>query len=57
MNNDMRELDRKAIKALATYPCPKCGEPMEVIIVDGAPESFDCLRCQETHAFDNIYCS
>lgn len=57
MNSDMRELDRQAIKNMTTYRCPKCGEELLVVLNDGAPVAFDCLACQETYSFDNIYCS
>lgn len=55
--NDLKFLDNQIIKKMTTYACPKCGQPLEVVIENGAPVAFDCLSCQETYTFDNIYCS
>ena len=53
---EMRELDTKVLRALNTDTCPRCGEVLNPVIVDGAPDGFDCLRCQEFYSFDNIRC-
>ncbi len=52
---DMQELDRQIIEKMTTYACPKCGERLQAVIVDGEVMAFDCLTCEETYAFDNIY--
>ena len=53
---NMQELDRQALKALNTYTCPKCGEELHSVEVDGSVTGFDCLRCEEFYSFDNIAC-
>jgi len=50
----MQELDRQALRAINTHTCPKCGAPLYPVIVDGACVGFDCLVCEEFHAYDNI---
>ena len=55
--SNIAELDRQAIKKMTTYNCPKCGQPLEVVIEDETPVAFDCLDCEVTYSFDNIYCS
>ena len=54
---NMKELDARVIKQMSTYHCPKCGQELQAVIIDGAVVAFDCLGCQETFSFGNIYCT
>ena len=38
----MKNLDIKALKAMASLNCPKCGKPVEAILDNGIPQYKDC---------------
>lgn len=54
---NMQELDRQVIRKMTSHKCPKCGEELQPVIIDGEPVAFDCLTCGAMYSFDNIYCS